>query len=300
MNAPSTVTFYMEPPLRESARKGAHNFIRRVANVIERAGLEVRYRDFGARGAPAGQGVSLSHMKAPPDDQGLTFRRVYHYPFWQIEQTAERWAWDVAQAAFTPDPDPAEAQRFFAFWQQRLFNEQPQKAKRGGFVYVPLQGRLLEHRSFQSCSPIEMIEHCLANDPHRDIVIGVHPNETYTTAELAALERLERHSRLRIELGGMERLLENCDYVVTQNSSVAFNGYFFRKPALLFGRIDFHHIAVQADMTDLAHGFDSVTRISPDYPGYVHWFWQKRCINAGRPDAEEKIAMRLRRFGWPV
>ena len=45
----------------------------------------------------------MSHIKMPLDKRGLCFRRAYHYPFWQIEQTAERWSWDVAQAAFEPD-----------------------------------------------------------------------------------------------------------------------------------------------------------------------------------------------------
>ena len=103
MNDLTTVTFYMEPELCQSAQVGQHNFIRKVAGVISDAGLEVRYQPFGLRGVPEGKGWSMSHIKMPPDKRGLCFRRAYHYPFWQIEQTAERWSWDVAQAAFEPD-----------------------------------------------------------------------------------------------------------------------------------------------------------------------------------------------------
>lgn len=98
----------------------------------------------------------------------------------------------------------------------------------------------------------------------------------------------------------MSDLLGRCDYIVTQNSSVAFNGYFFGKPSLLFRKTDFHHIVVQADIDQLVAGFEAVQTIQPDYAAYVHWFWQKKSINAGRPEAEDMIAARLKRFDWPV
>jgi hypothetical protein len=296
-----TVTFHMEPELCQSAQAGTHNFIGKIAQVLTAADLNVRYVPFGMRGVPEGQGWSMSHIKNPPDSRGLCFRRVYHYPFWQIERSAERWAWDVAQCDFMPDATEAkEAARFYGFWQNRLFGQVPMDAKQGGFVYIPLQGKLLDHRPFQICSPLDMLERCLAHTS-LDVVTTLHPQEQYDKAEIIALKKLEKaHKRLTVQTGGMEGLLAACEFVVTQNSSVAFNGYFFGKPALLFRRTDFHHIAVQADLEDLAAGFDAVQRITPDYAAYVHWFWQKNSINAGRPEATDKIAARLRYLGWPV
>jgi hypothetical protein len=300
MKTDQTVTFYMEPELCQSAQAGKHNFIGKIDAVMTRAGLDVQYVPLG-RTVPAGKGWTMSHIKSPPDAKGLCFRRVYHYPFWQIENSAERWAWDVAQAAFEPDPAEAkEAARFYGFWQNRLFGDAPQNTSRSGFVYVPLQGKLLDHRPFQLCSPLEMLEHCLAQT-RLPVITTLHPNEHYERAEIAALMKLEKtHDRLTVQTGGMAELLAACDYIVTQNSSVAFNGYFFGKPSLLFRKADFHHIAVQAVAEDLAAGFDAVGQAAPDYAAYVHWFWQKNSINAGRPEAEDMIAARLRRFGWPV
>lgn len=133
------------------------------------------------------------------------------------------------------------------------------------------------------------------------VIATLHPNERYENAEIAALKKLEQaYDRLTVQTGGMEELLVGCDFIVTQNSSVAFNAYFFRKPSLLFRKTDFHHIAVQADINNLAAGFSKVQQIAPDYAAYIHWFWQRNSINAGRPEAEKKIAARLKRFGWPV
>lgn len=296
-----TVTFYMEPELCQSAQAGTHNFIGKVAGVMTCAGMDVRYVPFGLRGVPEGHGWSMSHIKSPPDARGLCFRRAYHYPFWQIEQSAERWSWDLAQSTFEPDPaDAKEAARFYGFWQNRLFGDAPKNTSRGDFIYVPLQGKIAAHRPFQICSPLKMVEHCL-DQTDMPVITTLHPNERYEKAEIAALKKLEQtHNRLTVQTGGMEELLVGCDYIVTQNSSVAFNGYFLGKPSLLFRKADFHHISVQADLSDLAAGFSEVQQITPDYATYVHWFWQLNSINAGRPEADEKIAARLRRFGWPV
>jgi len=301
MTDSQTVTFYMEPELCQSAQAGTHPFLGKVSAVLGRAGFDVRYAPFGPRGVPEGQGRTISHIKTPPDSRGLSFRRVYHYPFWQIEQSAERWSWDVAQARFEPDPAEAkQAQWFYAAWQKRLFGDAPRQATREGFIYVPLQGRIAAHRPFQICSPLEMVEQCLAQFSGQ-VMTTLHPNEQYDRAEIAALKKLEKtHKRLTVQSGGMADLLARCDFIVTQNSSVAFNGYFFGKSSLLFRKADFHHICAQADLQDLGAGFAQVRELTPDYAAYVHWFWQKNSINAGRPEAEEMIAARLRRFGWPI
>ncbi|AXI44607.1 hypothetical protein C1J03_00320 [Sulfitobacter sp. SK012] len=302
MTKPSTIRFYLEPPLRKSAEEGRHNFIGKMAGVLEKAGYQAVFETPGMLGALPNRGRSLSHMKPPPDHEGLVFRRAYHYPFWQIEQTEKRWSWDTALSSFDPEHSPRkEAEHFYAFWQKRLFVGAVEQSERAGFVYVPLQGRLLEHRSFQACSPIEMLHHCLVHEPNRQIIAALHPKENYTATEVDAIEALAaQHPRLEVIMGNMQALLKSCDYVVTQNSSAAFNGYFFGKPALLFAQVDFHHIAVAADLHNLSQSFAEMENHAPNYAAYIHWFWQDQCINAGREDAEEKIAARLKRFGWPV
>lgn len=293
--------FFLESGLRERAAARQHPFMEKMANILENSQFRVEFREHGdfadARGA-----YSLSHMKEPPNSRGLVFRRAYEYPFWQIDCTGRRWDWDVARNVFDPNTVPMkDAEQFYRFWRKRLYDDAPQKTERGGFVYVPLQGRLTRHRSFQTCSPLEMIEYCVAHSGHRKVIATLHPEEEYSATERTALETLvERYSRLSVEAGGMVPLLQACDYVVTQNSSAAFAGYFFAKPALLFAKIDFHHIGIKAKMDDLPQSFAEAAAHRPDFARYLWWFWQDQSINAGRDTAEAKIAERLKRFGWPI
>lgn len=295
--------FHLDPELLASTAEGRHNFLNRIKGVCEAAGLRVELvpNDAGTRRASGERGgYDLFHMDPPTHDRALTVRRVYHYPFWAIEAHAERWRWRVAEAAFPGAADPREAQRFASFWRDRLFGAvKPGSA--GGHVYVPLQGRIRDHRAFQTCAPVDMIRAVLKHDPDRPVVATLHPSEDYSAADLAALERLEwAEPRLTVETGEMHRHLLACDYVVTENSSAAFNGFFFHKPCVLFAKIDFHHIAANVATLGEAEAFRQVRTMQPDYDGYIHWFWQVMSINAGRPEADARIAEALRRGGWPV
>ncbi|WP_407493853.1 hypothetical protein [Pseudooceanicola sp. MF1-13] len=291
------VALYLDPALRQSAEAGEHNFIAHLMAVLDDHGFSLEIRPEGEMGK-GGRVRAITHMRPPPAG-GLCFRRAYHYPFWGLEPTAERWRWHVAKTAYSPElvTDP-DATGFYQRWQKRLFDDLPGTADRQGFVYVPLQGRIREKRSFQSCTPIEMIRHVLAADPKRPVIAALHPKEVYSEADGISLEALERaHPRLKIVLGQMEPLLKDCDYVVTMNSAAAFNGYFFGKPAILFGEVDFHHIALRAGPDDLS-AFERVMGHQPDYARYVYWFWQMNCINAGHPSVRDRISAALKRAGW--
>jgi hypothetical protein len=296
MDQERTVQFIMEKGLCESAQAGQHNFINKVAGILQNSQFRVEYCDIGQPDKVDQMGHSLIHMKDAISQNGLTFRRVYHYPFWQIDRSAKRWDWDVAQTTFDPaQVEMKEANRFYDFWRKRLFDK-PMPKDNDGFIYMPLQGWLLERRSFQTCSPIEMIERTLATFPSHKIIATLHPKEDYSKPELDAVEALEqRFPNLELRMGQMDTLLDRCAFVVTQNSSTAFNGYFFGKPAVLFGKIDFHHIALNGMALD---GIDQIAAHKPNYAAYVYWFWQERSINAGHPMAERKIRERFQKYGW--
>lgn len=303
MKTPNVMHFYLEPGLKESAEAGTHNFLNKLANVGRAAGMKIRFSGNSAGELSASDPTrefAVVHMEPAPHGRAVTVRRAYYYPFWSIELSEKRWEFDVALEDFHAASVPGEeAKQFVARWRRKWF--EGWEAEERGHVYVPLQGRLLEKRSFQDCAPLEMIRDVLAFEPKRRVIAALHPKESYSDAEIAALEALsEGHRRLKVEVGEMERLLPGCKYVVTQNSSAGFAGYFWRKPLVLFGRIDFHHIAAKTWESEPAAAIGMATDMTPDYDAYLYWFLQIQAINAGRPEAEEKIATRLRGFGWPV
>lgn len=303
--APLRVRFYLPDAMRDSAAEGRHNFIGKVTEVLERAGFDVRFLDdslTAQMSASTRDEYSVFHMVEPTHASGVTIRRNYFYPFWKIEAKAKRWTWPVAKTSFDPAIAPKkEAARFAGFWREKLFDGKAQAPTRDGFIYCPLQGRLSQHRGFQSCSPLAMVERLALARPATPIVATLHPSETYQPQELTALNILcEQHPNLSLGTASMADYLHNCDLVVTQNSSAAFMGYFFGKPAVLFARIDFHHIAARVERLGVKAALEQAEQANPNYDAYLWWFLQDQSINAGRPEAHDKIAATLRRHNWPV
>ncbi|WP_019954320.1 hypothetical protein [Yoonia vestfoldensis] len=305
MSAASIVTFYLHPKLRKQAEEGRHNFIALICKVLTGAGLSVAFDnddDIARLRALARPGRGVFLMDRPVNDRSLTMRKTYIFPFWHIEKQAERWDWPVAEIAFDPGlVDDRKAANFCFLWQKRLFDDAVRETRNDGFVYVPLQGRLTVQRSFQHCSPINMIRTILRHDPKRPVMATLHPSEVYGPEDHQALETLmAENDRLYIRTGEPARYLRTCDYIVTQNSGVALQGFFFNKPAILFAKSDFHHIALNVGDIGAQATFGAVMRHTPDYAAYLYWFLQTQAINAGRPDAQDQIARVLRGHGWPV
>jgi hypothetical protein len=249
----------------------------------------------------ARRGYALFHMDHPFHARALTIRRAYFYPFWRIETSAKRWEWAIAKSQFDPDAvNPAWAKSFANYWRKQLFPNLGE-VRREGLVYIPLQGKLLEHRSFQTQSPLDMIRTTLAYERERSVVLGLHPKELYLPEELDALKGLvDREPRLSLSKEPMEHLLERCDYVVTQNSSVALSGFFLGKPAVLFAQIDFHHIAANVAQVGAEAAITSAPDMAPNYDAYLHWFLKETAINGGAPEAPDQIIAAVRQHGWIV
>jgi len=305
MSTAQTLRIYLDDIPRRRAEKGNFNLINLIRSAFEKKGYQVELCQNSSQArlkSADDPGYSLFHMDDPFHPRALTLRRAYYYPFWRIEKSAKRWKWDIARETFQPeDIDAATAKQFCQYWRKRLFDLDEPSTRRDELVYIPLQGRLLERRSFQSLSPIEMIEAVLKHDPDRHIWVSFHPAETYIQSELNAVQSLaDKTPRLSIRTEPMEAILARCAYVATENSSVALAGYFFHKPAVLFAKIDFHHIAVNADEIGNRKAIRAAADLHPDYDRYLFWFLKLTAINGGAPDAEARILDAVRRNGWSV
>lgn len=292
---------YLPDPMHRDAAAGRVNIINRIAAAVAPEGHQLalhRQDEKQLNCAASRGGLALFHMIQAVTPQGLTLRRAYHYPFWQIEAVAARAEFDVALADFDPvEIDPIVAETFAQRLRDRVLGGS--ECSRGGYVFMPLQGRLSQHRSFQSMSPIAMIEATLAQEPHLPIKATLHPNENYEPHDLQAIADLEkRFAQFRLVKDDALVLLRGCDYVVSQNSGLAINGFLLEKPAVLFAEIDFHHIAGSVPRQGVEAAFAHAKEIPPQFAAYAYWFFKLNTISAGGTDAISQIRTRLRKHGW--
>ena len=300
MSHSELLRIYLEGNMLDTARAGTFNFMNVLRAAVEGAGWRVEFHETGPRArrlAPRQDGYALFHMETPTHDRALTFRRAYHYPFWQIEQVPQRWRFQVALSPFRPETiDPEQARTFVERLRARVLpGPQPWH---GQTVLVPLQGHIRQCRSFQTMSPVEMLDIVAATG--RPTIATLHPNEVYDHADLRALDDLAaRYPNLTVG-GDSGLLLRDCAFVATQNSGVAFDGYILGKPAVLFGQIDFHHIGLNVADLGARQALEMAPTHTPDFERYVYWFLQLQAINATRPEAGARILAEMRKGGWPI
>ncbi|KEO54298.1 hypothetical protein [Thioclava pacifica] len=296
------LSIYLDDWILEDVRAGRHNFFRRLIGAVEAAGWSVSLHETGPEArheAPHKPGYALYRMEAPTHARALTCRRSYVGAFWHVEKMAERWDWPVAQATFAANSVDGEAAAQFFFAMRKRLYPGVKPSNDDNLAFIPLQGRLLDHRSFQAVSPVQMIEEVIARHDG-PVVATLHPREHYDGAEINALEALNaRFPRFRFQSGGSHELLPRCKFVATQNSALALEGFFLRKPAVLFGLSDFHHIAGSVPRDGIEAAFGKL-RQTPPVARYLYWFLQLNALNAGRPEFEDRLRAQLWACGWPI
>lgn len=289
MHAEPCLTFYLNDAqsLQLAAREG---ILGRIRDAVTVAGWQTEVRSDQTQ--VSGPGYHLVYNRAVEEPNCLSLRRCYLPNYFRIEATNDRWDWPVANLGFAPRPG---SHWFQQYWQRRLFKSQEISAQ--GHIFMPLQGRLLLRRHFQTRSPIEMISDTLAEDPHRQILATLHPRESYSAEEREALRQFG--ARFQLSDRPSMQLLASCDYVVTQNSAMGLFGQFALKPLVLFARTDFHHIAGSVPHLGIERAFAQLQQRQP-IERYLHWFFKEQAICDVAEDVLTQITQTLRRNGWPL
>jgi hypothetical protein len=288
--------------MMDHAQSGKIPFLTRIQETLPPLGLRVELCEITLEARVASllrPEFALVLMEPRWHPNMLTLRRAYFWPYWRMEKSADRWEFEVAQTQFDPDAlafDPAL--KFAHALRKGRFGD-VEGRRDTGMIFVPLQGRIATQRSFQAASPIQMLEDVLDRAEGRRVVATLHPNETYSKSEMAALERLkDRYPALDIRTDAADALLPACDFVVTQNSSAALMGFLLNKPAILYGKTDFHHIASNVWDLGVDGAFQAVSTNVPDFAKYMTWFIRDHAIDGTRPAASNRIVNTLRRRGW--
>jgi len=293
--------FYLGPRQRALVAARDGKILTRVVDAVESAGWKVvLLPEEGRHAAPTMDGYHLVLNREVEGPFCLSLRKCYMEPFWRIEATNDRWAWEVGQLDF--DPVQGEVPHLAWFnnhWQRNLFGDLA--LARDGHVFVPLQGKLSRHRGFQSMSPVDMINATLAAVQRRSVLATLHPGEDYSLKEIEALAQISTENpRFKLSDRPSIALLARCDLVVTQNSSMALKGFFAGKPAVLFAQADFHHIAGSVPRQGVEAAFQTAIHSPQPYAEYLFWFFKRNAITSWDDDAQDRIRARLASHGWPV
>lgn len=130
------------------------------------------------------------------------------------------------------------------------------------------------------------------------VVVKPHPLELRSDAVDRLLAMANTYPHLTVSTANVHDILAASARVLTLNSAVGIEAYLHRKPVILCGQADFHHIA------DVAETVDGLARLLRSEPGrrvyakYIYWFFGQKCLNAGRSDLVVQMLHRIKAQGY--
>lgn len=282
-------------------RAGEHTFLQGLVSVLRRAEYLVEYSGntyFNRKLALFLPGISFSDEGMENARRAFVIRRSYRQKFFRIEKSQHRKDWGTTNAEFdVSNIDTLSANIFYRKQIRDLKVLKFKKPIERSYVFVPLQSRLTKKRSFQSFSPIDMVKQTIEKSNGRPVVITLHPTVKYSKKDLRAVEKLTENPRVTLSTAPMHEILAGCDYVVTENSSVALYGVLHKKPAIVFAVCDFHHIFQYVPKVGVEHAFENVLQDEPNFVKYNFWFFMVQMIPQFAPDLENRISWRLQQLG---
>ncbi|WP_284378111.1 hypothetical protein [Amylibacter marinus] len=286
-----------------ATRKPQH-FYGQVSRAFQGVGFRVSFLESTAQNLRASyrsDSYCIFHRHPPHHPHALEARPAAFGPYWALDSTAEIAQKTAYRAKFNPNSIQIGAARdlFDRMCEKQGVVEGP-CVPNAGFVLVALQGVLSRRRSWQSMAPIQMIEQVIAHEKRRDIKIKLHPNETYSPAEMAAIEALCDGARVSVTQADLDGLLRGCAYTVSMNSSVSFKGLLHRKPGILFGDAEFHHVFHSTRIAEIGACFEQVLTHEVEFEKYLFWYLRRQHVRNFKAHAQSDIINRCRALGWKI
>lgn len=235
---------------------------------------------------------------------------AYIYPFWHLDPKGIRAFSSIADKRFRPGRiDGDKARDFFHGLQRKWVKQRRSRYEQQmqvatdlptDFIAVFLQSEA--HRDLgETCylDSWQMIETCLAATG-KMVVVKPHPKETDQNTFERLLAMAARHDRLQISTANIHDILACAQRVVTINSAVGIEAYLHRKPVILCGQADFHHVA------DVATSCDELARhlqTEPSgrvYAKYLYWYFARNCLNAAKGNVARQIVRKINATGYQL
>lgn len=299
-----TLDIYLPDHMIDIAQEKPKSFYSNVKNVFEAIDFKVNFveaRDDALLTSFKAESYALFHRNRPWHENSLEARPAPFGPFWSIDKTADPAQKRIYGLGFNPNLiDGVSAARFFGRQLNRPTFAVENPSTKAGYVFVALQGLLSKQRSWQSMTPLEMVQRTVEIEEKRPIFIKLHPNEQYSDEELTFLHDLCDGDRIRMVEGDLNALMASCAYTVSMNSAVSFKALLFGKPGILFGDAEFHHPFQNVRQQGLTQCFDGVLKDTVEYEKYIFWYLRKQMIHNFAPSTDRDILRHCKNLGWKL
>ncbi|MEM8730641.1 MAG: hypothetical protein AAGF79_12050 [Pseudomonadota bacterium] len=227
---------------------------------------------------------------------------AYIYPFWNVDPWGIRAFSSIAQTPFRPDEiDAAAARPFFRRLRARLVDARVSRYPQAedvadlpeGAVSIFLQSEA--HRDVEEACHLtrEQMVQTVLDAWDGPVIVKPHPRDTdpATIDWLAALS--SRVAKLTITDGNIHDILRASARVVTINSAVGIEAYLHRRPVILCGQSDFHHIAETAGSPEALAALLASPARRRAYDKFIYWYFGRHCLSTTDPKLAHRFLDRV-------
>jgi hypothetical protein len=166
------------------------------------------------------------------------------------------------------------ARRHSRYKQTRVATELPQ-----GAIAVFLQGPAPIWQGQSYCSFQDMLRTVARHAEGRPILVKPHPLKPEHGAEIIQKLILEGHPLQQTE-ANVHDILAACALSVSINSATAIEGFLHEKPAILFGKSDFHALVETVrDPADYPAALHRALTTPRDYARALTWYFGRNCLD---------------------
>ncbi|MEM8776878.1 MAG: hypothetical protein AAGF53_17725 [Pseudomonadota bacterium] len=249
------------------------------------------------------------------DDRSLRMQNVlncgaaYFWKFWHLDPDGVKAFSSISSKVFNADAVPdRRAQVFFDNMRKRYVEKRKSKyrqtSERQVFpknaVSVFFQGTHPIATGATDVTDFEMLGQVISQAEDIPIIVKPHPFSTTSAEEAKLTEMGKTDDRLIITNANVHDILDHSALTVSINSTVALEGFLHRKPAVLFGKSDFHHFCstVSSEFSFEAAMAKELTRRS-GYEQFLFWYLFLNCIPLNSGKLEELVWQKFSDAGFP-
>ncbi|WP_103332860.1 hypothetical protein [Pseudotabrizicola formosa] len=305
--AQARIVFHLPARYLDEWREARHLLLfRRIEELFAPLGAQIVVRD--RRDGPFQDGATRAyddgdlHILETGRARGpgvLNASVAYLHPFWHLDPVGVLAESSIGARAFDASrirTKPARAfyermqARFPARRQSRREQEMQVTRFPAGAISVFLQGPLPEAYGLTYASGEAMLRAVAQGAGGRAVLVKAHPLAVEHDTEVIA-RVLADGVAVTPTQANVNDMIAASVATVSANSACAIEGFLQRKPALLFGRSDFHHLA---ETVRHPGGFpQALARVlaapEPDYARFLFWYFARNCLNVSGSGFAQKV-----------
>lgn len=150
-----------------------------------------------------------------------------------------------------------------------------------GCIAVFLQGDNPHRQGTAFCDNETLLRTVVANAGGRPVVVKAHPFSRQLDDAQLILKLLQDGLPLEPTDANVHDILHHCAATVSYNSAVAIEGFLHNKPAVLFGKSDFHHVSETVkNVQDFSAALEAALRKEVNYEKFLYWYFSRFALTA--------------------